>query len=638
MKLSVKLGCCLLVFLASVQSALASDQSLASLRNTFLQAERYIAQHRDDDYHALAETLKDYPLFPYLQYEWLSQHLDDEEAIKTFILEQAQSRYAVLLQQKWLQALGQKRQWATFLAYYRPGRDPELQCHEAIARYQIGQSTEAMNKARELWLSGKTLPPACDDLFVLLQNTAQFNANLVWQRFESALKLNHVALASDLQSLMTESDRARAGVWLGIHRNPTQLNVDAKAVIDDPRAGELLALAVTRWLDNEPAAAFAFWRQHQTRFAMSPDTAKETEKRLALALAFRRDPRAYDALSAIDPSDDSVREWRIRAALAQQNWSQVLTAIVALPANDLGQDRWQYWQARALQQTNQSAAATALLQALSQKRSLYGFIAARALGQPVQLNDVPSSITGDAVKGLLARDRELQMVQELLALDRRLEAKRQWQHAISRYDRETLRIAARLAQEWQWPAMAIATIAASGDWDDIALRFPVLYLNEIESYAPQHQLSPAMVLGIIRQESAFDPYAESSASARGLMQLLPETGRLMADLLHDDWAKTGDLFNPANNIRYGIYYFKRLLNQFGNHPMVAIAAYNAGPNRVKRWLPTKALPADIWMETIPYKETRNYVASVLAYALLYQQRLQLQDLRIDELMTDIRPG
>jgi len=637
-KLSIQFARCLLVLLAPMTLAQAADASIVTLRNTFLQAERYIAEQRDDDFHVLADTLKDYPLFPYLQYQWLSQHLADEQAVKTFMLEQAQSRYAVLLQQKWLESLGQKRQWTTFLTHYRPGHDQALQCYAAIARYHTGQTAEALAWARELWLAGKPLPAACDELLSLLQASPQFDATLVWQRFESALKHNHVNLASGLQAAMTEADRGRAVLWLEIQRKPALFDAEAKAMADDPRAGELLALAVMRWLDTEPGAAFDFWHRYQARFVISPDTRQETGKRLALALAFRRDPRAYDALSAITQADETVREWRVRAALAQQNWPQALTAITALPASESSQDRWLYWQIRALQQTGQHTTAAPLLHTLAQKRSLYGFIAAYQLGQPIAINDVPASIGDEAIKALVASDRELQAAGELLALGRQKEAKRQWQHAVSRHSHDELRVAARLARDWHWPAVAIATVATAGEWDDMALRFPVLYWEDIETNARQHQLSPALLLGIIRQESAFDPYAESSASARGLMQVLPETGRQMAELLRDDGSKTRDLFQPASNIRYGSYYVRRLLNQFDNHPMLAIAAYNAGPGRVKRWRPAKTLPADIWMETIPYKETRNYVASVMAYALLYQQRLQKQDLRMVDMMADVRPG
>ena len=98
------------------------------------------------------------------------------------------------------------------------------------------------------------------------------------------------------------------------------------------------------------------------------------------------------------------------------------------------------------------------------------------------------------------------------------------------------------------------------------------------------------------------------------------------------------MLNPEVNIKYGAYYFKQLLNRFDGHFALAMAAYNAGPNRVDKWLPNdKQVPADVWIETIPFKETRKYVTSVLSYAIIYQQRMQRNALKIKRLLFEIRP-
>ena len=217
--------------------------------------------------------------------------------------------------------------------------------------------------------------------------------------------------------------------------------------------------------------------------------------------------------------------------------------------------------------------------------------------------------------------------------------RRQWQYAIKFLPREKLLAAAKLAQIRQWDQLAITTLVKAGYWDDMALRFPVRYLGEINMAAQQHKLDPAFLLGLIRQESMLDPNAVSTAGAMGLMQLMPATAGTLASQLKQPMLNSKDLYQPDLNIVYGSYYLRKLLDRFGNQLAVVIAAYNAGPNRVKQWLPTQsALPADIWIETIPYKETRKYVSNVLAYTVIYQIRLNKTGFRLADLLKDIRPG
>jgi soluble lytic murein transglycosylase len=143
----------------------------------------------------------------------------------------------------------------------------------------------------------------------------------------------------------------------------------------------------------------------------------------------------------------------------------------------------------------------------------------------------------------------------------------------------------------------------------------------------------------MRQESMLDKNAESPVGARGLMQIMPETGRQIARKLNEPWRTASSLFEPDTNIKYGTFYYKQMLNRFNGNFALAAAAYNAGPNRVDKWLPSdKQMPADIWIETIPFKETRKYVTSVLSYTLIYSQRLQQNTLKIKNFLPDVQSG
>jgi soluble lytic murein transglycosylase len=627
-----------LLLLSSLSHAAYSPQTLLDLRKSFLQTEQYIYQDKDSEYLSQAATLKDYPLYPYLQYQWLKKHLDDNQAVLAFLTDYDYSRYARLLRPKWLSQLAKNHQWATFLSNYRTSDDIELQCYYAQAQYQNDQVEIALETAKRFLLSGKTQPAGCDNLFKLFKASSAFTPSLIWARFQAALTIDNLSLANTLLSQLSEAEKTEANLWLKLHQQPNLLAEDAAWKHSDPLAGALFVHTLQRWLESDPAAALQTWDAEKQNYLLSEAINNETEKKIGLALALKRDNRAYDKLSQINNKDTLTREWTIRAALNQQNWQQVAQALNNLNPEEKQQDKWQYWQARTLSALGQLNAAQSIYQQIAKNRSFYGYMAADHLQQNPSLIDHPLHVSIQEIQAL-EQKTEFQVSAELLAINRKQEAKSQWWYAIANLDQHQLTIAAKLAQQWQNPALAIFTIAKANEWDDINLRFPMQYNEQIQSIASQEQLDPALLFGLIRQESAFDEYADSPAGAKGLMQLMPKTAQQIAQDLNENWNGELSLFTPELNIKYGSYYFKKLLQQFNGNHILATAAYNAGPNRVKHWLPnSKALPGDIWVETIPYKETRSYVSSVLLYTLIYQQRLQRNSLKPVDLVVDISPG
>lgn len=198
--------------------------------------------------------------------------------------------------------------------------------------------------------------------------------------------------------------------------------------------------------------------------------------------------------------------------------------------------------------------------------------------------------------------------------------------------------AAKLAQYWQMNKLAAFTIAKAEYWQDLELRFPIAFSQEINTYAIKHNLDPAIVFGLIRQESVFDELAGSQVGARGLMQIMPSTGRQIARQLQESWLSDSVLYQPDTNVRYGTFYYKQLLDKFNGQVALAAAGYNAGPGRVKNWRPDRPMAMDIWIETIPFNETRQYVSLVLSNALFYQHRMNRDVLRISDFMTDVQPS
>ncbi|NNF97277.1 MAG: transglycosylase SLT domain-containing protein, partial [Halobacteria archaeon] len=230
----------------------------------------------------------------------------------------------------------------------------------------------------------------------------------------------------------------------------------------------------------------------------------------------------------------------------------------------------------------------------------------------------------------------IQRAREFYAIKRTVDARREWNYAIQRMPQPQLLKAAKLADAWGWHDRAITTLAEAKYWDDLELRFPLAHQQQVLNQAARQQINPAWAFAIIRQESAFTADARSHAGALGLMQLLPRTARDMARSLRVRKPRKSDILKIDTNIQLGVGYLKKVQDRYQGHPVLATAAYNAGPSNVKRWLPDNgAVAADIWIETVPFKETRDYLKRVLTYTVIYEQRLGQQPKSLLERMTPI---
>ncbi len=616
----------------------ASTPSLETLRTKFLLAEKNIKNRDDAEYFKLAEQLKNYPLYPYLHYQWLRKNLDQNKKIEDFILTYHGTRYAELLKNQWLRHLGISKNWPELIKHYRNTSSAQLQCDYQWAKYNAGQKTTALTAAKKLWIVGHSQPANCDPLFDVLKRSKYFTKDMLWQRFQAAIANGRVQLANYVKGLMSDADAQVAGLWLKVHQHPELVYKSADWHHGYSQAGLVFAHAVDLIAKRNSVTAANIWDKHKAEYTIPNSRIDEIERRLALGLAFRRDKQAYERLSQLHKPDAVVREWQIRTALNEQNWQHVTESLDKLTTEEKLKINWRYWQARAYDKVGDHEQAKALFAQVAEDRSFYGFISANKLDRDIRIADRPLEVSDKNIAELAGRIDFL-MVKELRAIGRHEEAKRLWWYAVSKLEKSDIMVAAKLAQQWQWNQVAIFTIARAEYWDDVDLRFPVKFSEHVTQNAEQNDLDPSIVFGLIRRESAFDETAQSPVGARGLMQIMPKTGRQIARDLNDKWRTEKSLFNPELNVKYGTYYYKQLLEQFDGHYALAAAAYNAGPHRVKRWLPEqKPVAADIWIETIPFKETRAYVSAVLTYALIYQERMQRSVLKIKDFMRDILPG
>jgi soluble lytic murein transglycosylase len=615
------------------------EADLSRQRVTFLKAEKALNAKQYRTFDKLMPELEGYPLYTWLQYRRLRKTISLKQAdnISEFLQREVDSRYAAPLKRSWLNYLAKKRRWADYVNSYEPQRNQRYQCDYYWGLKQLGEDNKALFGARDLWLVGRSQPKACNALFDWFQKSSLFTSALVWQRIELAMGAGKSSLADYLGRFLPPNDQSILKQWLKLHRNP-------RALLDCPnwdKLGEwkskIFVHAVLRLMRKEPRLALQVWEAEKEQFDLEVGRRMPVDNRLALKLALRKNPLARKQLAKIpnEQSSSAVREWRVREALAQQAWPAVESAIERLPEQERGLPRWRYWLARAKEAQGERLNVDETYLDLAQERSYYGFMASDRINRHYSFVDRPVEVDKQVLNELALRP-DFQVVKELLYFKRETEARRQWWFAIKDFDQKQLVVASKLAQRWRWHQVAILTTARGKYWDDLSLRFPASYASLIEQNARSKNLDKALVYGIIRRESAFDRYARSPVGARGLMQIMPATGKEIARRLKEKWRSSTMLYKPEVNLHFGTDYFQQLLQKFDGNPVLAMAAYNAGGHRVNRWLPQKtAMDADSWIDTIPYKETRQYVSTILTYAVIYQRQLKQPASRISAYMPPV---
>ena len=367
--------------------------------------------------------------------------------------------------------------------------------------------------------------------------------------------------------------------------------------------------------------------------------AKRVDSAIAVGLAKKENIFPNRAQRGQITQSDLIEELA-DVAVEQQNWQQAAYWINQLPSDLQNKSQWQYWSARALQKTSEDRQdeVQTRLASLAGERHYYGFLAARALGLPGEMNAERGTVTATAL-ARIQRHEGLQRAIELFAVGDNINARREWFRALSQLDRNQQMLAAALARQLGLTAMMIRTANIAEARDHLHLRFPVVFEPQFRQASLRTAVPTPLLMAIARQESAMEASARSSADARGLMQLLPSTARIVARRARLPVPDTKDLYDPGTNIALGSYHLAWLIGRYNQQTPLAIAAYNAGEHRVDRWIKdAEGLPMDVWIEQIPFRETRNYVKNVLAFRYVYGNRLAMPSpiIQVEEMQVSLR--
>ena len=623
-------------FLLTLIISLLSLSAVAQLnttQQTYLAALDALSAGKVDTFKSLSESISDYVLSPYLEYERIRHgKYKDTQAINAFLERYPNQSIANRLKYEWLLSLPKRGEWAKFLDNYDSNMQSRtLNCYYLRALYRSGEQDKALGLTAQAWTVSGSAPKACDPLFRIWVKSEYFKPDYAYERVKLALSKGHTSLASYSSNFLKGDQHKAAATMIWVHKNPNILASTKLFPTDNPYMKEVVTHGIKRRIRRRPDAALTYWNKHNSRFEFTPSEVVELEKRIYLGLARQYDDSASSLLASL-PSDDNlhtsshsreVLEWQIRVSLRNRDWDSALKWIRALEKTDGMKQKWHYWKHKAYLALKMEVPRLDQIQLekLADTRSYYGFLAAEFLGKPLTLTNMPLPVELDTYEAF-GRLPEIDRAKEFLNIGHTNTAKREWQYlARDKENQAGLMSLAKLAYQWGWHNKAITAVIAADHWNDLSIRFPTPHKEAFLAAATQVNLESSWLFAIARQESAFAENVRSGAGARGLMQLMPATARQTAKKIGLKPSKNS-LYDPQYNITLGSTYLAAMYERFNNNRALATAAYNAGPHRVKKWIKSSAaLPIDVWVETIPYDETRRYVKNVLAFDAIYQHKL-----------------
>lgn len=582
-----------------------------------------------------AAVARNHPLAMWADYWELNSRLPTatQEELSAFFARWPDTYVEDRLRNDWLLELGRRQDWVHFAAEFprfRMQDDREVACYAVLVRHQAGD--DVREAARRAWMAQTAADQGCRQMASMLHQAGRLPAADLWRKARVMADLGRRVQAQHAVAAIGPEVAQR---FDEMYESPVRY-LARRGSAGNRTDAELATLALVRLAATDPEGAAVQLEAWSKR--LPADLASWAWASAGRQAALRLLPQAPDyfqraakGADEISWADDTLG-WKARAALRAGRWQQVSQAINAMSQAEQAEPTWVYWKARALQavaRDSQDAEplrleAARLLESIAGQQHFYGKLAAEELGRTLALPARPAPLT-DEEKERVRRNPGLIRALQLIEMGLRNEGVREWNWTLNftsqgrMSDRELL-AAADLACEHEVWDRCINTSDRTQAEFDIEQRFPMPFRRDVVARARDIGLDPAYVYGLIRQESRFVMDARSHVGASGLMQLMPATARWTA-------RKIGLPFTPSQitdrdtNIALGTSYLKLVLDDMGGSQAMGAAAYNAGPARPRRWRDGPVLEAAIWVENIPFTETRDYVKRVLSNATYYAARL-----------------
>lgn len=604
-------------------SSLARADSLDEQRSRYTQIKQAWDSRQMAAVEQMMPGLRDYPLYPYLQYRQLTDDLMNQPAlaVSQFIQQNPTLPPARALKSRFVNELARREDWRGLLAFSptEPGTT-EAKCNFYYAKYNTGQTSDAWIGAKRLWLTGKNLPSACDRLFSAWRSSGTQQPEDYLERIRLAMKEGNTRLVGQLAVEMPSQYQTLSSSLISLANNPDSVLSFAQTVGATDFTRQLVAVAFASVAREDADNARMMISSLTQAQKLNADQVQELNELVAWRL-MGNDITAEEAHWRDDvimrSQSISLIERRVRMALGTGDRGGLNTWLARLPMEAKEKDEWRYWQADLLLERGREEEAKTILRDLMQTRGFYPMVAAQRLGEdyPLRVDKAPQ------VNSAVFQGPEMARVRELMYWGMDNTARSEWANlVVSRPVNEQAALA-RYAFDQDWWDLSVQATIAGKLWDQLEERFPLAWQSTFDRYVSNKDISKSYAMAIARQESAWNPKVRSPVGASGLMQVMPATAsHTVTKFGIPGYSSSNQLLDPEMNINIGTTYLQSVYEQFGYNRILSSAAYNAGPGRVRTWLGNSAgrLDAVAFIESIPFSETRGYVKNVLAYDAYYR--------------------
>lgn len=595
-------------------------------RSSYQRATEALERGPADAWKRAAIGLDDYPLLPYLELAALKKSSTKPTAaeVEAFIKRWPDTLVARDLREVTLRDLAVQSDWTNFRALWTDSTSRDLRCSWQLARIAAGEKPDYAKDIEPLWMQPRATAATCEPLFSWARQNGVLNDAHVWLRIEAAAAAANPEAVAVIATQLSGTDKAAADRIAASVRDPATALAKAETWADTPRTRDAISFGMMRLARRDSGAAETRWASLGTKFKWDPAQKNRVLNAIAIYRSTNYSDDALARLKALpnDAKDDSSREWHVRVALATLDWNETLVALDEMSETQKADARWRYLRARMLSKLDRKDEATALFSEVAKEANFHGFLAADWIDAPYAI--CPNTfVTDKASEAAIARQPDLARAFEFHALGQLDKARREWDFAMGKLEPEQRRLAADYAYRNDWPDRAVFLLSASPETQRYyEQRFPLAQKKRVLEESRNSSIDPAWAYAIIRAESAWMSDARSHADAYGLMQLLPSVAKQVAKNANLNYAKPQDLFDPHLNIQLGTRFLAQMAGKYSGSPWLASAAYNAGGSPVGRWITARPdFEPDFFIETIPYKETRDYVARVLAFSVIYDWRM-----------------
>jgi len=454
----------LIAVIAFVASSLlmADGNQDSNQREDFSRAWQAAAGGNRAEFARLMPGLKDYLLYPYLEYEdfrYRRAHVNAQE-MASFLEEHADWAFAGGLRKAWLRTLGERSQWDSLLEYATGSSDTEVQCYLAQARINRGQTEGLVPVAEALWAVGKSQPDACDPVFTWLKKQGGITPGLAWERIRRAMEARQPRLILYLARYLEEEDRVWVERWYQQDRSGYRTLEQSRSWQDVEKSREITSYGLQRLSRNDPDRAWRIYQAIESRFTWPEDVRGVILKEIALWSAVGGADETLQRMQNVPDSyrDGKLLEWWARFELSRADWEGLILIIESMPAEQKDDSGWRYWDARARFETGDLDRARELLGELAIEASYYGFLSADKLDLPYTICPEEPGVDPLSVTSFREQPRFSRAI-ELAKAGISNWSRSEWQIALKGLDKAGLRVAAA------WPSKKAGPIWRFLRWE-----------------------------------------------------------------------------------------------------------------------------------------------------------------------------